>query len=188
MKPLLLIIFLSVSALGQFPKSNTGGGASGVTSITGTTDQVVASAATGAVTLSLPQSIASTSTPTFDKLTLSAASTGVALTVASGTALLRTGSVGTNLYIDGGHIYFRDGNGGNGGDVNTYGLNLRNTSNVSKIMYIGDSNFDAASDTLFRFSSTTVTTGTKDAGIARNAAGVLEINNGVAATFVAFYN
>jgi hypothetical protein len=37
----------------------------GVTSITGTTSQVVASASTGAVTLSLPQSIATTSTPTF---------------------------------------------------------------------------------------------------------------------------
>lgn len=35
------------------------------TSITGTTNQVLASAATGSVTLSLPQSIATTSTPTF---------------------------------------------------------------------------------------------------------------------------
>jgi len=38
---------------------------SGVLSITGTANQVIASAATGAVTLSLPQSIATTSTPTF---------------------------------------------------------------------------------------------------------------------------
>jgi len=37
----------------------------GVTSITGTTNQVIASASTGAVTLSLPQSIATSSTPTF---------------------------------------------------------------------------------------------------------------------------
>jgi hypothetical protein len=43
---------------------------SGVLSITGTTDQITASASTGAVTLSLPQSIASTSSPTFSGLTV----------------------------------------------------------------------------------------------------------------------
>jgi hypothetical protein len=37
----------------------------GVTSITGTADQVIASASTGSVTLSLPQSIATTSSPAF---------------------------------------------------------------------------------------------------------------------------
>ncbi len=37
----------------------------GVTSITGTADQITASASTGAVTLSLPQSIATTSSPSF---------------------------------------------------------------------------------------------------------------------------
>ena len=42
-----------------------------VTSITGTTDQVIASASVGAVTLSLPQSIAADSSPTFAGLTLS---------------------------------------------------------------------------------------------------------------------
>ncbi len=45
--------------------------ASIVTSITGTANQVIASASTGAVTLSLPQSIATSSTPTFAGLTLS---------------------------------------------------------------------------------------------------------------------
>jgi hypothetical protein len=43
---------------------------SGVTSITGTANQVVASASAGGVTLSLPQAIASTSTPTFGGLTV----------------------------------------------------------------------------------------------------------------------
>lgn len=41
-----------------------------VTSITGTTSQVIASASTGNITLSLPQSIASSSSPTFAALTL----------------------------------------------------------------------------------------------------------------------
>ena len=42
----------------------------GVTTITGTANQVVASGATGAVTLSLPQSIHTTATPTFGNLTI----------------------------------------------------------------------------------------------------------------------
>ncbi len=46
---------------------------SGVSSITGTANQVNASASTGAITLSLPQSISTTSTPTFGGLTLSTA-------------------------------------------------------------------------------------------------------------------
>jgi hypothetical protein len=44
----------------------------GVTSITGTANQVIASAATGAVTLSLPQSIGTGSSPTFAQVTLAA--------------------------------------------------------------------------------------------------------------------
>lgn len=42
-----------------------------VTSITGTTNQVIASSSTGAVTLSLPQSIGTSNSPTFVGLTLS---------------------------------------------------------------------------------------------------------------------
>ena len=50
--------------------------AGAVTSITGTANQVVASASTGAVTLSLPQSIATTSNPTFAALTLTSVTFG----------------------------------------------------------------------------------------------------------------
>lgn len=53
---------------------------SGVESITGTTNQVFASSATGNVTLSLPQDIALGSTPTFAGLTLSS----MPLSIASG--------------------------------------------------------------------------------------------------------
>lgn len=52
----------------------------GVTSITGTTNQVIASSPTGAVTLSLPQDIATGSTPTFAGLTL----TSIPLNLTSG--------------------------------------------------------------------------------------------------------
>ncbi len=51
----------------------------GVTSITGTANQVIASAATGAVTLSTPQNIAVTSTPTFASETLTATSSQLVL-------------------------------------------------------------------------------------------------------------
>jgi len=44
-------------------------GSNGVTSITGTANQVIVSASTGAVTLSLPQSISTTSSPTFNIVT-----------------------------------------------------------------------------------------------------------------------
>lgn len=53
-------------------------GAGIVTSITGTANQVIASAATGAVTLSLPQSIATSSTPQFAREGLGLAADSVA--------------------------------------------------------------------------------------------------------------
>jgi hypothetical protein len=46
----------------------------GVTSLAGTADQITASASTGAVTLSLPQSIATTSSPTFAALSIGSGS------------------------------------------------------------------------------------------------------------------
>ena len=48
-------------------------GAGGVASITGTANQVIASASTGAITLSLPQSIATTSSPTFGGISVDGA-------------------------------------------------------------------------------------------------------------------
>lgn len=55
----------------------------GVTSLTGTTDQITASASTGSVTLSLPQSIASTSSPTFAGLSVGSGSvTAASITLA----------------------------------------------------------------------------------------------------------
>ncbi len=55
----------------------------GVTSLAGTTDQITASASTGSVTLSLPQSIASTSSPTFAGLSVGSGSvTSASITLA----------------------------------------------------------------------------------------------------------
>jgi len=68
--------------------------ASGVTSITGTTNQVIASSSTGAVTLSLPQDIALGSTPTFGGLTL----TSIPLSATSGGTGQSTYVLGDTLY------------------------------------------------------------------------------------------
>jgi hypothetical protein len=54
-------------AAGSITLSNTG-----VLSITGTANQVIASAATGAITLSLPQNINTAATPTFAQITVAA--------------------------------------------------------------------------------------------------------------------
>lgn len=61
---------------------------SGVTSITGTANQVTASAATGAVTLSLPQNIHTAASPTFSSMTLSSmAAAGIVKNSAGGVLL-----------------------------------------------------------------------------------------------------
>jgi len=94
----------SIDAFGNAVTGNTGITASyastnnvltisnaGVTSITGTADQITASASTGAVTLSLPQSIATTSSPTFASIgvgyvTLTDALMGTATTSVTSTS------------------------------------------------------------------------------------------------------
>jgi len=68
-----------------------------VTSITGTTNQVIASSPTGAVTLSLPQDIATGSSPTFSTMTLSSTS-------AHGVLIGEAGSPLTSIVLTTGHI------------------------------------------------------------------------------------
>jgi hypothetical protein len=62
---------------------------SGVTSLAGTADQITASASTGSVTLSLPQSIASTSSPTFAGVSVGSGS------VTAGSVTLTDALIGT---------------------------------------------------------------------------------------------
>lgn len=61
-------------------------GTVGVTTITGTANQVIASAATGPVTLSLPQSIATTSDVTFGSVTFSPTTKGIVGTTTNNNA------------------------------------------------------------------------------------------------------
>lgn len=79
------------------------GAASGVTSITGTSNQVIASGSTGDVTLSLPQDIATTSTPTFAGVLLSGSTSGTLTLNAAATTTSYTLTLpaddGTNNYV-----------------------------------------------------------------------------------------
>lgn len=72
----------------------------GVSSITGTANQVNASGSIGAITLSLPQSIATSSAPTFAGATLSA-QTNAALGTAGAPAYSFTGDLNTGLFSSG---------------------------------------------------------------------------------------
>ncbi len=76
---------LTSTGAGALPTWQTPTVTAGVSSITGTANQVIASAATGAVTLSLPQSIATTSTPTFRSLTLGGTAATTPLTFVTNT-------------------------------------------------------------------------------------------------------
>ena len=71
-------------------------GSSAVTSITGTANQVIVSAPIGNVTLSLPQSIATTSAVTFGSVAFSPTTQGIVGTTAANNAL--TGYVGECLF------------------------------------------------------------------------------------------
>lgn len=79
------------------------GAASGVTSIAGTSNQVIASASTGDVTLSLPQDIATTSSPTFAGVLLSGSTSGTLTLNAAATTTSYTLTLpaddGTNNYV-----------------------------------------------------------------------------------------
>jgi hypothetical protein len=69
---------------------------SGVVSISGTANQVIASASSGSLTLSLPQDIATTSSPTFDNQTLNG---GLSV---GGVAALNGGATADSLNVSGG--------------------------------------------------------------------------------------
>ncbi len=69
-----------------------------VLSITGTANQVIASSATGNVTLSLPQSIGTGNSPTFDHLTLAKTTSQLILGVTNTTTLSATAPVASRVY------------------------------------------------------------------------------------------
>ena len=67
---------LTTDGVGNLSWTTSAGGGGGVTSITGTANQITASVSTGAVTLSLPQSIATTSSVQFNSFGVGTAASG----------------------------------------------------------------------------------------------------------------
>ena len=116
--------------------------ASGVASITGTANQVIASASTGSVTLSLPQSIATSSTPTFGGLTLTGSLTGTngffksSATASEPFRVKYSGNTNNMLeifeYASGirSEVSFRDGSGNAKTRFDTGGNNFINGGNL----------------------------------------------------------
>jgi hypothetical protein len=104
--------------------NNNNIGTYGVSSITGTANQVTASASTGAVTLSLPQNIHTAATPTFSSLTL------------SGDVLTLSGSGVTAYATNAARIYNQSGVGVT---VNTNTFEVRTgTSNASLALSVSN--------------------------------------------------
>lgn len=78
------------------------GSSGGVLSITGTANEIIASASTGAVTLSTPQPIAAASSPTFVGLTLSGLTANTAVFANGSFALTSSSTTATELgYVHG---------------------------------------------------------------------------------------
>ena len=97
--------------------TNNDPGSTGVTSVTGTANQVIVSSPTGAITLSTPQDIATTSNPTFAGATLGNVTVGVTtdntINTTSGNLILdgftNIVEVNANLTVDGTDINLAQG-------------------------------------------------------------------------------
>lgn len=94
--------FGSAGAISYFTPSSGGGGGSGVSSITGTANQITASAATGAVTLSLPATVVVATSVSAPRL-ISTIATGTApfsVTSTTNVANLNASTLNGNTFAD----------------------------------------------------------------------------------------
>lgn len=147
---------------------------SAVTSLAGTANQVNVSASTGAVTLSLPQSIATTSTPTFGGLTLSGAlAMGSNNITGLNLARAAAGDCVTPTYA-----FTAQTNSGLYNLNSDVGLCARG---IIGLYVTSGPNAVARSDGGFAWSGTTTITDALDTRLTRAAAGVVGVTTGYAA-------
>ena len=134
----------------------------GVTSITGTTNQVIASAATGAVTLSLPQSIATTSDVTFNSVTWSDTTKGIVGTTTNNSAA--AGYVGEVIT-----------NNNNATPVALTGNTYTNITSISLTAgdwdVMGSVTYNPASGTTTAYTQTSISTASAAPGISSTTGG-----------------
>ena len=158
-------ITVAQNSSGQITITNSSPGGSGVTSITGTANQIIASASTGAVTLSTPQDIATTSAVTFFNVNANN------YLQCLGNTFLGSNSYADSTTVNG--ILFVKG----AGDVNilkvdsttgttVIGANTNSTTQVTGNLTVKNGNFDQYSGTTQVTSSrvtitTTATTATQ---------------------------
>jgi len=133
--------------------TNSDPGSAGVTSITGTANQIIASASTGAVTLSTPQDIATTSSPTFADMTLTGdlAVNGGDITTTQTTATLYN-TTATTVNIGGAATLINAG-------TTTGTFNIRNPSLV---LGNGAGNIQIAGRSITQTAALTTSTTTAD--------------------------
>jgi hypothetical protein len=151
-----------------------------VTSITGTANQVVASGATGAVTLSTPQSIATTSTPQFARLGLGAAADATASLSTTGPVLLPVGSASlpslTGPHVNSG-IYFPASG--------AYDIVTIVSNGAAQVGIDGSYGLVVSAGQFIALAATGVAGATADVGLVRPSSGLLRVNNGQSSSTLA---
>jgi hypothetical protein len=150
---------------------------SGVISLAGTANQVSASASSGAITLSLPQDIASTSTPTFGGLTLNGG-----LSISAGGASIAGGLIASGtIMLNGLTLPSSDGTSGqclatNGSSTLGFASCVSNAvlslNGLSGALMLNNSSASGSGITIDD-------AGTSQKGIAQFSAGDFDVNTGI---------
>lgn len=118
----------------------------GVTSLTGTTNQINVSASTGSVTVSLPQDVATSSTPTFAGLSLTGGSANINIGSSAYTGNINIGSTASNLALNDGQWSISGLGAANFASISGAGLSNCSSSSSKLLWSSASSNFSCGTD------------------------------------------